>query len=211
MKKICGIYKITNKINGKCYIGSSVDIHKRWREHRARSVMKTHNYIKTYYSHLYCAFRKYGRDNFNYEIIEVVENRDELLERERYWYFVYNPEYNNMVPDRIGVCCRKKHTEETKRKISKNNAKYWENKKLPKEMKQAIIDGNKNKRIKIVMCDLKTHKEIKKFDGICNALKFLNKNPNYTSGIKSCCEGETMSSYSYFWKYDDEVNKEALK
>ena len=29
----CGIYKITNKINGKCYIGQSVDIKRRWREH----------------------------------------------------------------------------------------------------------------------------------------------------------------------------------
>ncbi len=29
-----GIYKITNKINGKCYIGQSNDIERRWKEHR---------------------------------------------------------------------------------------------------------------------------------------------------------------------------------
>jgi len=33
---ISGIYKITNKVNGKVYIGQSVDIERRWKEHRQR-------------------------------------------------------------------------------------------------------------------------------------------------------------------------------
>ena len=35
-EKICGIYKITNLVNGKVYIGQSIDIKRRWRDHRNR-------------------------------------------------------------------------------------------------------------------------------------------------------------------------------
>ena len=41
MKRISGIYKITNIINNKSYIGSSVDIYTRWREHKRRSKCKS--------------------------------------------------------------------------------------------------------------------------------------------------------------------------
>ena len=33
-EKICGIYKITNLVNGKVYIGQSQDIYSRWKEHK---------------------------------------------------------------------------------------------------------------------------------------------------------------------------------
>lgn len=45
-----GIYKITNNINNKCYIGQSRNIEKRWRDHK---------YSNLDYP-LYRAFRKYG-------------------------------------------------------------------------------------------------------------------------------------------------------
>ena len=38
MKRISGIYKITNIINNKSYIGSSVDIYTRWREHKRHGI-----------------------------------------------------------------------------------------------------------------------------------------------------------------------------
>ena len=33
-KPICGIYKITNQVNSKIYIGQSKDIYRRWKEHK---------------------------------------------------------------------------------------------------------------------------------------------------------------------------------
>lgn len=198
-----GIYIIKNEINGHTYIGSSVDIKKRWREHRARSKMKGKWYIKTYYSHLYCAFRKYGIENFSFNVLEEISEQEKLLERERYWYFVYNPEYNNMIPDRIDVYCGQKHTEETKAKISKNNARYWKGKKLPDDMIEKIIKGNKNKRIQVSMIDISTEQVVKDFDGICNALRYLNKNPNSTTQIKKCCDHDPKykTAYGYRWEY----------
>lgn len=204
MKKILqGVYKITNRMNNHCYIGSSVDIKKRWREHRARCMITTKNYKHTYYSHFYCALRKYGRDNFDYDILELVDNPSDLLEREKYWYFYYKPEYNQMIPDRVNDYLGKPHTEETKRKISQNNARYWSGKKLPRDMINKIIEGNKTKRKQVVMYDLDTKEILYRFDGICNALKFLNHNPNNTQSISDCCKGKTKSAYGYYWTFDE--------
>lgn len=55
-----GIYKITNKINGKVYIGQSRDIMRRWRQHKTSKL----DYP------LYRAFQKYGIDNFEFTVLE---------------------------------------------------------------------------------------------------------------------------------------------
>lgn len=81
-----GIYKITNKVNNKIYIGQSINIAERWREHRYR-----YNRVEeTSYNYpLYRAFRKYTLDNFSFEIIEEC-TFEELDKRETYWIQYYN-------------------------------------------------------------------------------------------------------------------------
>ena len=81
MTKICGIYKITNKINGKCYIGQSNDINRRWRQELSPNAKLN--------PHLARAFEKYGTDNFEFEIIEECQ-RELLNEREQFWINIYN-------------------------------------------------------------------------------------------------------------------------
>lgn len=86
-----GIYKITNKINNHCYIGQSTHIERRWRTHKEEmnspKSRSTHNYP------LYCAFRKYGIENFDFQVIEEC-SQENLNEHENYWIHYYNPEYN---------------------------------------------------------------------------------------------------------------------
>ena len=86
VKKVRGIYKVTNKINGKVYIGQSVDIGRRWREHMtAKDDIYFHK-----------AIQKYGVDNFIWEVIEKCK-KSELDEREIYWieyYDSFNKGYN---------------------------------------------------------------------------------------------------------------------
>lgn len=77
----CGIYKITNLVNNKVYIGQSVDIERRWRDHR--KVYETGNSL------VYKAFRKYGLENFSFEIIEQCP-QDELNDKEYYWIKYYH-------------------------------------------------------------------------------------------------------------------------
>ena len=85
-KKICGIYKITNLINGKVYIGQASDIYTRWTNHKNASLRKDK---KEYKYPLYRAFRKYGIENFKFEIIEEC-SEEELNEKEIYYIDFYN-------------------------------------------------------------------------------------------------------------------------
>lgn len=80
MKK--DIYKITNLINGKCYIGQTSNAKRRFTQHK--------NYAKEQEDSklLYYAFRKYGIKNFSFEVIQSqIENYNE---RQIYWINYYN-------------------------------------------------------------------------------------------------------------------------
>lgn len=80
MKKY--IYKITNLINNKIYIGQAKDVFHRWYEHCLESATKKSN------RKLCNAIRNYGVNNFKIEIIEgLIENYNE---REQYWIAYYN-------------------------------------------------------------------------------------------------------------------------
>ena len=76
-----GIYKITNKINGHYYIGQSVDIDKRFREH---CFSARHFDDKDHNSPIHLAIAKYGENNFTLELLENCD-KTELNEREVYW------------------------------------------------------------------------------------------------------------------------------
>lgn len=86
-EKICGIYKITNKINGKVYIGKSINIYYRWTQHK--KIAKNSSKYRDGKKPLYYAIRKYGIDNFSFQIIEIC-NQDVLCDREIHWISVYN-------------------------------------------------------------------------------------------------------------------------
>lgn len=115
--KIKGIYKIRNCINGKIYIGQSIDILGRFNDHKA-NVTKKFNY------HLYKSFRKYGLENFEFIIFEKVDNILLLDSREQYWmdfYNSYNPEFGYNICKLATSTKGYKHTEETRKKISQKS------------------------------------------------------------------------------------------
>lgn len=80
---IVGIYKITNLLNNKCYVGQSRNIYRRWQSHR---------YANDSYP-LHAAMKKYGAENFSFEILEECDT-DELNEKESYYIQKFQPEYN---------------------------------------------------------------------------------------------------------------------
>ena len=119
------IYKITNKSNGKIYIGQTVGtLQARWKKHiRSKDDSKFHR-----------AIRKYGADKFTVEQIDVACSIEELNEKEKYWISYYNSiqsGYNMTEGGRSGAVDMKR-TEETKQKISKaiSGSKHWHSKKV---------------------------------------------------------------------------------
>jgi group I intron endonuclease len=85
----CGIYKIENLIDHKCYIGQSINIEERWKIHK-----KTIHGCEDEYNYpLYRAIRLYGLENFDWSIIEEC-SKEELNDKEKY----YIKEYKSIVP-----------------------------------------------------------------------------------------------------------------
>ena len=95
-----GIYKYTNLINSKVYIGQSNDLERRYNEHLRRYQCESD---KEYNSILHKAFRKYGYDNLQYDIIEECDI-SYLNEREIYWIEYYDSVNNGYNLDAGGHC-----------------------------------------------------------------------------------------------------------
>lgn len=112
---VCGIYSITNKIDGKKYIGQSVDIESRFFQHKSELRSDIHSN-----SHLQHSWNKYGEENFLFEIITecTIVELDDL---EKYYIDVNNcmdPEFGYNFES--GGNKNKIVSEKTRKKISKS-------------------------------------------------------------------------------------------
>lgn len=191
-----GIYKITNLINGKSYIGQSVDIYKRWKREKEDS----NNINSCSYEYpLMRAFRKYGFDNFYFEIIEECKI-EELNEKEMYWINFYDTFFNgynqtlggdttSRQPKEkiIGIISDLKNTD----MVHKDIALKWD---ISMEMVQGINTGRywkhnadyplqKRKTAKNYYCK-KCGKEITKGATLCKKCYSELKSYNMLNGIE---------------------------
>lgn len=138
---VSGIYSITNKINGKRYVGSAINIKIRWTNHRTE--LKNN---KSHCPHLQNAWNKYGAEIFNFEILEYVVDVGELLKIEQYyldWLETYNREFGYNTCKIAGNTLGRKCSEETKKKIGDANR----GKIQSVEARQKNSDSNKGKII----------------------------------------------------------------
>jgi group I intron endonuclease len=110
-----GIYKITCIPNGKIYIGSSIDVHRRWKLHKTHLNTGKHNN-----KYLLRAFQKYGKESFMWEVIEEC-SQDVLWEREQYYLDMFQPfdekGYNSARVVKAPMT-GKKHTLEDRQRMS---------------------------------------------------------------------------------------------
>ena len=83
--KQSGVYQIRNIVNNKVYIGSAVDLDRRKREHFNKLSKGKHCNPK-----LQNAYNKYGHDNFIFEVVEQVDNKEYLIEREQFYIDKFN-------------------------------------------------------------------------------------------------------------------------
>jgi group I intron endonuclease len=144
------IYKITNTITGKCYIGQTREEtpEKRWKAHRT-SIKSGRGCIA-----LINSFRKHGLNNFKFEVLIICFDNT-ILEMEKYYIKKYNsltPNGYNIIGDETDIKYKKQiiiyenevpryytfrkireHTEETRSKISCKVNEYYENGGIEKQ------------------------------------------------------------------------------
>lgn len=87
-----GIYKFTNRITGEVYIGQSIDIHKRYIQHKNRHDKFGKKQYAKEDTYFHSMLRHYGFNNFDFEILEEC-TREQLNEREMFYIRFYNSLY----------------------------------------------------------------------------------------------------------------------
>lgn len=196
--KTCGIYKITNNVNQKSYIGLSVDIEDRWCEHRRELNQQRHKN-----KHLQRAWNKYGESNFTFEIIEECE-KDELCSRERFYIKHFDTYLNgyNMTLGGDGTL-GKFHSQETRQKIS-NASK---GRKCPNT--EQLKEINHTNKKKIVQLDLNGNL-IKSWDSLLEISKSYET--DIRKAIKDCCDKKPkrLMAKGYVWMWKEEFDNQGF-
>lgn len=212
MKTIHGIYKITNKINQKSYIGSAAGkrgVIDRWYQHKSQLKNKRHsnNFLQK-------AYNKYGAENFIYEIIE--ECSPELcLEREQFYLDLFksydsNNGYN--LCRKAGNTLGRSHSLETRKKISDNRI-YGEPANKGRVMGDVFIKKVSLAQRQSKICQenikkLNTSKRkpvigVHSITGEVLKLSHAGADPRFiNSGIQQCCKGKFKTYKGYKWSYD---------
>jgi group I intron endonuclease len=112
----CGIYQILNTVTDKCYVGSSIDIRNRWKQHNKNLRHLNHHSIK-----LQRAWNKYGPDVWEWNILQECEE-SRLVELESFWQAKLNSYHSGydstLITFENGKAIRR-HSEETKARLRK--------------------------------------------------------------------------------------------
>lgn len=192
------IYKITNKINNKVYIGKTTrTIEKRWYQHCHCNNTSTaiHN-----------AIVKYGTDNFVIEQIDSAKTIEELNSKEMFYIKYYNSKNEGYNCTDGGEGTKNyKWNNKQKEQASINNARFWKGKHLQEEHKKKISQSRKKCRVSdktrskqsIPIICIETNIE---YFGSREAGRKLKIN---NSSIIQCCKGRRKTAGGYHWKYKD--------
>ena len=199
------IYKITNNINNKIYIGKTErTVEQRYAEHCKNAIHKYFDYP------LYRAMNKYGLENFS---VETIEETNSPNEREVYWINFYNSYYDGYNSTLGGEGCR----------ICDYDLIYslYKMGKDCKEIAQILHYDQETCRIAVktfgitpeelftrhcekmyvpvAQLDKDTEEIIKIFPSVTEANNYLNK--GRSGHIASVCKGQRKTAYGYKWKY----------
>lgn len=189
---ICGIYAIENLDNDKIYIGQSVDIRKRFREHKHHLKQNNHDNI-----YLQRAWNKYGSAKFTFKILEVC-NENELNGKEIYYISKYRSKSYNLNNGGYGNRGYK-HTEETKKKLKETRKLQKEpmlGKKHTKETKEKLSKINKGKKLpqEIIKKMIESHKGYKHSEETKTKMSETKKGNTYAKGaVRSSEERKKLS------------------
>ena len=211
------IYKITNLVNGKEYIGqTSLSIQERFKQH-------IHDANKGYYNHrpLYNAFNKYGIENFIVEELEEC-NTEEVNQKEIEYinkFDTYSNGYNATLGGEGTVTIDyDKVLEKYRMGLSagqiakdmnhdiKQITRILKSKGVSKE--EIVERGHDSQGRPLYKIDKKTNEILEKFDSVAKAAQYLKDNniskdtiSGISAHISQCCNGIRKTAYGFIWRY----------
>lgn len=176
----CGIYRIS--CNEHSYIGSSINIYYRLKRHISDLLKNKHanKYMQN-------AFNKYGKDNFNFEVIEEC-SKAVLINTEAAYIESMSPDLN-FIQNPVAVI----HSDETLLKISTTLKEAYASKRIKNPISKTVHQYNINGFY------------LKSYESCAEAEKQLNLPKGKVSKVAS---GKGFSCGNYRWSYEKKVKLE---
>ena len=198
------VYEITNLINGKKYIG----------KRSCKSTIEEDRYMGSGIL-ISKAIKKYGKENFRKDILEICDSEELAFEREKCWIKHYNA-----VESRQFYNIKDGGEGNTREDALRNLAKLTPEQIKERSRKLSIANKGKNNSMygvkgkdnpvskAIVMMDLEGN-IVKEFDCIREANDYFDKDRAFSFISKVCINGGTAYNYLWLFKedYDDLINK----
>lgn len=180
------IYKITNKINGKVYIGQTIrPVEYRFHRHINDAM---HNILDTHFAR---AIRKYGPDQWQLEVIDAATTQDELNQKEQYWIKYYNSvEEGYNETDAINKCGGNTYQSKTEEEL----------KEIGEKIRQTKIGAKNPMARRIRRINILTN-EVKIFDTIISCAQACGIKNGKTS-ITTRLNGQVKSPYKNTWIFE---------
>jgi COX1-I5 (fragment) len=213
-KHLIAVYCIINKVNGRRYIGQSVNVYKRIVSIRSKLKLRNSRCANRF---LIEDYHKYGDANFEYEIVETFDVADKkvMLEREVFWmdYFkTCDPKFGyNLRRDeengvkthyltsvKIAESLKNRYfSEEERAKTGESSSKFWkENPDKKEQMREKL--KLKNSKFKFLQINKFDNTLVKEWETISDILR---ENPSYKKhNIYAACSGEKPSIYGFKWE-----------
>lgn len=207
------IYKVTNDINNKVYIGQTTyTLEQRWANHVNASLKNVDKF------HFHSAIRKYGPKHFKIEEIERCPE-SELNNKEKYYIQKFNSIENgyNISIGGEGTRINQKEKEEI--------FNLWESGLLIGDIAKATKHKRQNitnilrqygvteemtsqratniSKKSVYMIDKDTNEILKKFDSLSEAEQYCGRSST-SSNIRTVCKGKQITSYGYKWCYTND-------
>lgn len=214
------IYGILNKLNGKQYVGSAKNFYKRKTQHLKNLQLNKHPNL-----YLQNAWNKYGESMFEFIVLEKINDKGDLIEREQWWIDNSNSEYNicKIANSSLGIKRRPETIEkirqanlglkhpEWRNKIkseAQGGENHWTKKKRFSEVsKSKMSEAQKNlykngyihpNKKKIYQYDLKNNL-LKEWESATQIEKELGFSK---SGICLCARKRLKTFKNFIWKYE---------
>ena len=215
------IYKVTNSVNSKVYIGQTVNSLAKRKEKHLRDAKSNIDGSIVFYN----ALKKYRLSNFQWDIIDSAETKEELNKKEIQWIKKLKSHIRsgcgyNMTIGGEGSNGFKhsekskrkmsevhkgfKHTEESKRKMSQNRSgikRTPEMRKRDSEIRMGLGANEKNPRARAVVKLSKEGGFLERFPTAKQGAESVN---GKRSAISNCCNGESKTSYGFKWMFEED-------